>query len=475
MKKSFCVIVVLIFATSIFNTTEAHKRAKFNVIIDTDAGVDDLMALTVFMASKDFNINAITSVDGVLPADEAADYISSLATLYNHEGIPIGEGGSNETSKKYYKHAIPVWISLFPNVIDESFESSISVIEKAIRNENGNTIIVALGPLTNVSGFVNKYPDLIPKIDHIVWYCSFDKEPSGFNFTQDIGAFKKLQENGIPIKLISSNEVKYEDDFFEACTDINTNYSNALVTAFSLRDNKQQPLFYWDNLLPLYLIYPNLFDEHINEAHVNIVTPKSDNYFDVLLSAILNSDQAGEGVVFNEIPTSGFMLRSDVSTSASEIIEAHGYPEFKIASLTSEIHSHMGIYSILGAKMGLRIMEYFHAGLDEINIVSYAGTNPPISCLNDGLQVGTGSTIGYGTIQIDTTDIKPSVLVRYNNREVMFSIKPELLQQIRADVGKLISSYGLESELYWIKLRELSIKKYWLGVSRYDAFDIEEL
>jgi len=474
MKKSFCLIVVLIFASSIFNTTDAHKRAKFNVIIDTDAGVDDLVSLTVFMASKDFNINAITSVGGVLPADEAADYISSLITLYNHEGIPIGEGGRINSSKKYYEHAIPVWKNLFPNVIDKSFESSISVLEKAVRNEKGNTIVVALGPLSNISDFVNKYPDLIPKIKYVVWYCSFDKEPNGFNYTQDIGAFKRLRENGIPIKFISS-DVKYEDGFFESCKEINTKYSNTLVTAFGVRDTKQQPLFYWDNLIPLYLIYPNLFDEYLNEAHEIIVTPKSDNYFDVLVSAILNCDKARGGVVFNEIPTSGYMLRNDVSISASEIIEAHGYPEFKIASLTSEIHSHMGIYSILGAKMGLRIMEYFHAGLDEIFIVSYAGTNPPISCLNDGIQVGTGSTIGYGTIKIDTSDIRPAVLVRYNNREVLFSIKPELAQQIREDVGKLISSYGLESEFYWIKLRELSIKNYWLGISRYDAFVIEEL
>jgi len=37
------------------------------------------------------------------------------------------------------------------------------------------------------------------------------------------------------------------------------------------------------------------------------------------------------------------------------------------------------------------------------------------------LQVGTGSTIGYGTISVDTTkQIYPAVLVSYNNRKILF-------------------------------------------------------
>ncbi len=473
MKKTFCLIFLLLLLFGLSNNLDAHKRAKFNIIIDTDAGSDDLRAMTIFMASKEFNINAISSVDGIFPADEAANYISALTTLFHHEGIPIGVGNIDKASKIYYKHAVPNWRNLFPNIEEKNFETSISVIEKAIRNEKGSTVIVALGPLSNIADLVNNYPELIPKIGSIIWYSDFDKEPEGYNFMQNKGAFKTVVQSGIPIKLVSSTEYKYDAQFLSFCEEINTCYSKALASAFF--GNNSANLFYWDDLIPLFLLYPSLFDEHINEAHINIVKPKAGNYFDVLVSAELNTNKPGVGIVFNELPSGGLMLRSDVNRTADKIISTHGYAEFKIASLTSEIHSHMGIYSILGAKMGLRIMEYFHAGLDEIFIVSYAGSNPPISCLNDGLQVGTGSTLGYGTIKIDTTDIKPSVLVKYNNREVLFSIKPELAKQIGEDVGKLISSYGLESEFYWIKLREISIKNYWLGISRYDAFLIEEL
>ena len=74
--------------------------------------------------------------------------------------------------------------------------------------------------------------------------------------------------------------------------------------------------------------------------------------------------------------------------------------EWKIVVLTNEFHEHMGIYSILGAKMGLRAREYFHLGIDELEILSFAGSTPPVSCLNDGLQVSTGATLGHGTITL---------------------------------------------------------------------------
>jgi pyrimidine-specific ribonucleoside hydrolase len=41
-----------------------------------------------------------------------------------------------------------------------------------------------------------------------------------------------------------------------------------------------------------------------------------------------------------------------------------------------------------------------------LEVLSHAGTKPPISCLNDDLQVSTGATLGHGTIPI-AADPKP--------------------------------------------------------------------
>ncbi len=44
----------------------------------------------------------------------------------------------------------------------------------------------------------------------------------------------------------------------------------------------------------------------------------------------------------------------------------------------------------IGVKMGIRAREYFNIGVDDILVTTYAGHKPPVSCMNDGLQVGNG-------------------------------------------------------------------------------------
>lgn len=473
MKIKLIPILILVFLC-LAQTSFAHKRAKYNIVIDTDAGIDDFRAITLFCASRDFNINCITTVDGVLDPQTGASYIQKLITTYHHEGISVGAGRCFKASKKYENHAKPFWQNLFNETQSISFTDAASLMGESIKNEKGRTIIIALGPLSNIAEMLNNFPKNCAKIEMILWYSDFDKEPVGYNYQQNKKAYEDIQKLKIPIKLISSENLKYSEDFKVNCEFIKSVYSNTLLK-FSGAVNFSN-LHIWDELIPLYLLYPTVFDE-INVAdYVKKVSLAQNTQPEILMTAILNSEKPDAGVVFNEIPTEGYMVMSDVQNFSSQIVEKHGYSEFKIVALSSEIHSHLGLYSILGAKTGLRIMEYLHAGLDEIEIVSYAGYNPPISCFNDGLQVGTGSTIGYGTISVDTSKgIFPSVLVKYNGRKILFTIKPEFVDMARSDIGKLIKMHGLESDMYWLKLRELSIKEYWLGISRFDLLDISEI
>jgi pyrimidine-specific ribonucleoside hydrolase len=306
----------------------------------------------------------------------------------------------------------------------------------------------------------------------VLWYSNFINQPEGYNYSQDKDAYKKITERKIPIKIFHSDGLVYGDDFIENCKAIeNSVYANLLVNFMHGSKNK----FIWDEIIPVYLLYPTLFDETRISENKIFIKPKPQMMFDILATSILNYDNPDEGVIFNEIPTSGYMLRSDMQELVNDIIDAHGYQEFKITALTSEIHSHLGIYSILGAKLGLRIMEYLHAGLDEVSIVSLAGSQPPVSCFNDGIQVGTGATIGYGKITVkETNNPRPAVIVEYNKRRILFRLKDEIIANIRSDIGELIKLYGLDSDMYWSELRKISFG-YWKNINRFEAFDIEEI
>ena len=471
-KSKLIFLFILLAGLFVINPVFSHKRALYNVVIDTDCGVDDFRALTYFLASRDFNINAITSVDGVFTPNKSANYIHQLLNKYEHQGIMIGEGEEYNASKQYKTHAKAQWDNIFPENTKTEFPSAIEVLRSAINYSSNSTIIIAMGPLSNIAELLKTYPEVFFKVEVILWYCNYDNAPAGYNYEQDTDAYNLIREYNIPVKMISDGGHKYSEDFSDNCKQIkNSIYAETLVKFMQNFDNK----YYWDDMLPLYLLYPNVFEEKRVSGYSAVITPKKEAFFDILVTSILNYNKPDEGVVFNEVPTSGYMLRSDLHEYLPAILDAHGYHEFKIVALASEIHSHLGLYAIMGAKMGLRIMEYLHVGLDEVSIISYAGSNPPVSCFNDGIQVGTGATIGYGKIDVKPTETPiPAVEVLYNNRKIHFSLKDEILTNIRKEIGNLVQKYGLENEMYWLELRKIAIK-YWLEVCRFEAFEIKEI
>jgi pyrimidine-specific ribonucleoside hydrolase len=132
-----------------------------------------------------------------------------------------------------------------------------------------------------------------------------------------------------------------------------------------------------------------------------------------------------------------------VAELAPRIIACHGLEEWKAAVLTSELHRHLGTYSIVGAKMGLRARERFNAALDELRVESRAGSQPPLSCLNDGLQVATGASLGRGTITVITNEPPACEAVfRYGEGRLCLRLKPEFAQRIAADMAELVKRHG---------------------------------
>jgi formylmethanofuran dehydrogenase subunit E len=89
-------------------------------------------------------------------------------------------------------------------------------------------------------------------------------------------------------------------------------------------------------------------------------------------------------------------------------------------------HGHLGVFSIVGAKMGIRAREFFGVGADQLEVTTFARTTPPYSCLNNGIQVSTGATLGMGTIHLSPhRKTQPMAIFAYKNRSVRISLKKE--------------------------------------------------
>ena len=162
----------------------------------------------------------------------------------------------------------------------------------------------------------------------------------------------------------------------------------------------------------------------------------------------------------------------DVRDIALICLSRYGEREWKTIVLTNEIHGHLGIYSTLGAKMGLRALELLEEsgmGDQPVSVLSFAGSQPPVSCFNDGLQVSTGASLGHGRIRIADDPVKrPSAQFCCGDKCFTLSLKTEYAAQIGRDIEQGVALYG-HTEPYWQYVRELALK-YWKAWDRREIF-----
>jgi pyrimidine-specific ribonucleoside hydrolase len=174
-------------------------------------------------------------------------------------------------------------------------------------------------------------------------------------------------------------------------------------------------------------------------------------------------------VVMKEFPVNPALFKEDVRPYIQKIIERHGLEEWNACVLTNELHRHLGIYSLVGAKMGVRAREILEAPFDTVDVISLAGNQQPLSCMNDGLQVSTGASVGRAAITIAHVK-QPAAIFLYKDRKVTLKMKKEIVNQIEADIGAALKQYGGLSPEYFAHIRKLSLE-YWLKLDRKEIFE----
>lgn len=190
---------------------------------------------------------------------------------------------------------------------------------------------------------------------------------------------------------------------------------------------------------------------------------------------IMVIDAKERSVAFDGFPLSEALYAPDVWEILEQTILNYGLSEWRAAVLTNELHGHLGIYSLLGVKMGIFALEHFPAGDEPLEVCSLAGTTPPLSCLNDGLQVATGATLGHGNIRICNSESpSPEAHFRRGKRTVKLCLCSSVAQQIAHDVEHGREKHGLHNPAYWSYVRHLAIH-YWATLDRHQIFELRSM
>jgi len=479
--KCFVSLILLLLLGGLFSHAHSGK-ARYHIIIDTDTAVDDLRAICLFLASSEFEVLAFTTSDGAVGPEHGLIKVKSLIKSFGHEGIPTGAG-------RVIQDEIPPWRTFNRNIhwgeekrikINKK-NSAADTILSALESEEEPVLFVCLGGLTNLAEALKTKPQIQKKIKRIIWYNDNIEHLSGTNYDSDKTAAHTVLSLPIVLEAVCNSGIDnpvFTPEILQSIGALNSPYAKKIFTTHNdkkvMQRIKTGHLKFWDDLVPVYLLHPELFTCHTSKKadHHKLIRVRDWESVKTKYQEILISRNQVESKVFEGFPDIPELFADDVRPYMKSIIQKHGKEEWRIGVLTNELHGHLGIYAVVGAKMGLRARQYFHIGIDDISIISYAGNTPPLSCMNDGLQVSTGGTVGHGLITVSQDPpFQPKAAFTFKKRTVYLRLKDRYWNIIRSDIRKGIELYGMNTEGYWKYVRKLAIK-YWLEWDRLEVFDI---
>ncbi len=97
------------------------------------------------------------------------------------------------------------------------------------------------------------------------------------------------------------------------------------------------------------------------------------------------------------------------------------------------LHGHLGPFLVVGIRMGLLALELLDSdGYFGLCADSEAGSTTPLSCLNDGVQIGSGCTVGKGNLTVTNGGLPKVRFATDDGRSIQIEVRPEIVRDFGA-------------------------------------------
>ena len=153
---------------------QADPTAPRKIIIDTDPGTDDALAIFLAFRSPELKIEGITPVAGNVPLELTLPNALRLVEIGGRTDIPVATGADRPLVRRLitasYAHGENGLGGVqFPDPVTKPVaESAPQLIRRIVRASPGQVTIVALGPLTNLALAFRADPELPRMVQSIV-------------------------------------------------------------------------------------------------------------------------------------------------------------------------------------------------------------------------------------------------------------------------------------------------------------------
>jgi len=171
----------------------------------------------------------------------------------------------------------------------------------------------------------------------------------------------------------------------------------------------------------------------------------------------------------------GFYCAEAADLLRKGIVDKYGMEEWAAVVMTHELHQHVGIYTVLGAKMGVLARELLDAPTRAVHATVETGLNPPTSCVVDGIQASLASTLAQNLIEVpETTEPRVAATFEYEGRKIRLSLRAEYDRKVKEIIRTAGAQFGNLTPAYFHEVEDKSFD-VWAEFDRRKIFLVEQL
>ena len=187
---------------------------KLPVIIDTDPGIDDAVAILLALASPEFDVLGITAVAGNVPLERTVTNALTVRRYAKAEQVPVYAGATRPLLRQpayavchghdglggYGESTAMAGIEC-----EDAVSFLIRIFREAAQGKREKITLCPLAPLTNIALALSQAPDIISGIERIVLMGGAFCEPGNvtpaaeFNIYTDPHAARIVFSCGVPL------------------------------------------------------------------------------------------------------------------------------------------------------------------------------------------------------------------------------------------------------------------------------------